>query len=340
LAFIYLIQNKLGFFNLGLADDEFPSADKLPLIPYIRESRRIRGLVTLTLNDLINPYENEKRPVYQTGIAVGDYPIDHHHSQGGCSPQNGYPSIPSFTVPYGCLVPRNTYGLLVAEKSISVTHLVNGCTRLQPVVMQIGQAAGAAAAICVKDGCQPHQINVRNLQQQLLDAKLWLLPFVDIEPRDTTFQSVQRVALSGLLRGLGLSKDWANEFYIYPDRDLEFKDALFAIKGSATIKDFKINNNASNRNLSRSQVIYWLWQASGSPKTDDSSTPFKDVTLASFESPALAYLYQQGLLKDWIQGKIFFPNAPLSRRIFAYLLDKLLDPFRNLDVPIAFDQVC
>ena len=42
--------------------------------------------------------------------------------------------------------------LIVAEKSISVSNIINGTTRLQPMVMQIGQAAGALAALAVKEG--------------------------------------------------------------------------------------------------------------------------------------------------------------------------------------------
>ena len=43
LRFVYFIQAELGFKNLGLADDEFPTEDRLPFIPYHREGRRLRG---------------------------------------------------------------------------------------------------------------------------------------------------------------------------------------------------------------------------------------------------------------------------------------------------------
>jgi hypothetical protein len=43
-----------------------------------------------------------------------------------------------FTIPYRCLTPKSTDGLLVCEKNISVSHITNGATRLQPVVMGIG----------------------------------------------------------------------------------------------------------------------------------------------------------------------------------------------------------
>ena len=31
---VYFLQHELGFNTLGLADDEYPTADKLPFIPY------------------------------------------------------------------------------------------------------------------------------------------------------------------------------------------------------------------------------------------------------------------------------------------------------------------
>ena len=76
MGFIYFIQHELGYNTLGLADDEFPTGDRLPFIPYHRESRRIHGKVRFTLNHIEKPYDYS---LYRTGIAVGDYPVDHHH---------------------------------------------------------------------------------------------------------------------------------------------------------------------------------------------------------------------------------------------------------------------
>ncbi|WP_282456645.1 FAD-dependent oxidoreductase [Chitinophaga sedimenti] len=78
--FLYFIQHELGYKNLGLADDEYPTADKLPLIPYHREGRRVKGLVRFTMRHIDDPY-NYGDPLYRTAISVGDYPIDHHHKK-------------------------------------------------------------------------------------------------------------------------------------------------------------------------------------------------------------------------------------------------------------------
>lgn len=80
LRFIYFIQHQLGFKHLGLADDEYPTKDRFPLIPYHRESRRVKGLVRMDIHHIAKPFQINN-PLYRTGIAVGDYPIDHHHKK-------------------------------------------------------------------------------------------------------------------------------------------------------------------------------------------------------------------------------------------------------------------
>ncbi|HEU4610334.1 MAG TPA: FAD-dependent oxidoreductase, partial [Chitinophagaceae bacterium] len=231
LRFVYYLQTELGYKHLGLADDEFPTADRLPMIPYHRESRRLEGLVTLSLNEVASPY-TAALPLYRTGIAVGDYPIDHHHLKNPSAPAIDFVKIkvPSYNVPMGSLIPEKTEGLIVAEKSISVTNIVNGTTRLQPVVMQIGQAAGAMAALCIQKNIQPRQLSVRVLQQALLKAKVYLMPFIDVPPSDPQFESIQKIGATGILQGKGIPYKWANQTWFYPDQPLTQYDLLQGLK--------------------------------------------------------------------------------------------------------------
>ena len=125
MCFVYFLQHELGYNTLGLADDEYPTADRLPFIPYHRESRRIHGLVRFTLNDVTAPYE-QKQKLYRTAIAVGDYPVDHHHTRYHGHeelPNLYFHPIPSYGLPLGVLIPLNVEGLIVAEKSISVSNI-------------------------------------------------------------------------------------------------------------------------------------------------------------------------------------------------------------------------
>ena len=151
LRFLYFIQTEMGFNNLSIDYNEYPSKDGFPLMPYHRESRRLNGKITLTLNDIKSPYK-QQNSLYRTGIAVGDYPVDHHHgaySNYSNLPKLDFYPVPSYSVPLGVLIPENVDNFIVIEKSISVSNLVNGTSRLQPVVMQIGQASGVLASLAI-----------------------------------------------------------------------------------------------------------------------------------------------------------------------------------------------
>jgi hypothetical protein len=207
-SFAYFIQTQLGR-RYGLATGIFPAVHSqslqfsphtqtaFALHPYYRESRRIQGLTTVTESDIL-PMANSKvaaLPCNEAGvcetIAIGNYVNDHHYTQGKLPLQpksirwGGRWTGTPFTIPYRALIPAEIDGLLVAEKNISVSHIANGATRLQPVVLGIGQAAGMAAALCVELGCQPRDLPVYQLQNALLHepiAPAAVIPLFNLPP--------------------------------------------------------------------------------------------------------------------------------------------------------------
>jgi hypothetical protein len=226
MRFLYFLQTQFGFKNLDLADDEYATADRLPLIPYHRESRRMRGMVRLKVQHISKPFD-QPEALYRTGVAVGDYPIDHHHRENEQAPQHlGFYPVPSFNFPLGALIPQRHNGLIVAEKSTSISNVVNGTTRLQPIVMLTGQAAGALAALAVKSKRQPRQVSVRKVQQALLDAKAYIMPYFDVKPGHRHFAAIQKIGATGLLRGVGQPFQWANRTWFYPDSLVNTADFL------------------------------------------------------------------------------------------------------------------
>ena len=202
LAFVHYMQNELGHPEWGLAD-EFGTHDRLPWIPYVRESRRGEPLRWMREQDVV-PVGGAPRPPMQfDAIAVGDYFLDHHHSKSHYPPATrlveNYPKNAPFQIPFAALVPRDTDGLVLAEKSIGVTHIVNGCSRLQPVVMLIGQAAGAAAALCALRAIEPRELAAREVQETLLAERTMLVPMRDVPPTHAHFVPLQRLAVLGLV---------------------------------------------------------------------------------------------------------------------------------------------
>lgn len=348
--FIYFIQTEIGFKHLGFADDEFDTEDGFPYIAYHRETRRLDGLAMLTMNELVDPYEADTE-LYKTAIGVGDYPLDHHRRLNPSPPDSlleegdrdpfefethydAFPPIPSFSVPFGSLIPKEMNGLIVAEKSISVSSIANGSSRLQPVVMTIGQAAGTAAALSIKQRIQPRDLSTREVQQKLLDADSWLLPFMDITPDDWYFQPLQRLGVSGVLKGEGIPYAWANQTKIYPDSvmtESEVAEALEIASNKNQTHGLQENNHSF---ISRNDVIVAVWKLTGSPMADR-EVELEDISPEKDSYNAWQYAVQHGWTDDWIINNQIKPEKTILRKEFAALVDRAIDPFNHLPVSIV-----
>jgi hypothetical protein len=315
MKFLYFLQHELGLNTLGLADDEYPTEDKLPFIPYYRESRRTVGKVRFTLPYITDPY-TQALPLYRTNIAVGDYPVDHHHTRyegGEALPDLYFSPIPSYGVPMGVLIPREVKGLIVAEKSISVSNIVNGTTRLQPVVLQIGQAAGALAALAVKQQTEPENVPVREVQTALLEAGGYLMPYLDVPVTHSLFKAYQRIGATGILKGTGKSIGWSNQTWLRAD-------TLLLATEIDGLKD-----------------LYPYVSTAHIPPV----VPVKEALaliggIAANESIAIDGDVEQSAARIFAKYGWGTPSlhAPITRGAFAALVDELLDPFNRKNVDI------
>ena len=237
-GFIYFLQTELKQPQIGLATDEVNEG--MAFMAYNREGRRLKGKVRLNIDHIATPFNYN---VYRTGISVGDYPVDHHHARyNGKVPPIPFPAVPSFNIPMGALIPENTQGLVVCEKGISVSNIANGTTRLQPVVLLTGQAAGMLAAISFKQNIAVQNVSVTAVQKALLQEKVYLMPYADVKHTDGAFEAVQWIGSWGIIKGIGKSVGWANKTYFKPDSLVTFSEitaglnALVPIRFSEKIK--------------------------------------------------------------------------------------------------------
>lgn len=314
LRFIYFIQHQLGFKNLGLADDEYPTADKLPLIPYHRESRRVKGLVRFDVKHIAKPFDSPN-PLYKTGIAVGDYPIDHHHKKNLKAPQHldFYP-VPSFNIPLGSLIPQDISGLIVAEKSISVSNVVNGTTRLQAIALLIGQAAGTLAAQAVQQNLDAQNIPVRKVQLGLLNSNAYIMPYFDVPQSHPQFIAAQKIGATGILKGQGVPYSWANRTLFHPD-SLVNRTAL-----AQDIADLCLLTPKQQAYLSLSETIDIIIEIAKNKKlaTKSASWNLSDKKLLTNQ-----------IKQSWQRWKFgsFNPNSYVTRIQFTQLMDATINPF-------------
>jgi len=71
--------------------------------------------------------------------------------------------------PYRCLLPKGLEGVLVVGLGISMTRDASAIVRMQRDMHNQGYAAGVAAAMAVRAGCTPREIDVRDLQKHLVE---------------------------------------------------------------------------------------------------------------------------------------------------------------------------
>lgn len=153
--------------------------------PYlgVRESRRVRGIDTLDIEDVI---ETRKSP---DGIAKGSFFVDiHSPDQTGLFKPRHLPDDSYYDIPYGCLVPEEIDNITVAGRCISATHEALGSVRVMYQCAALGQAAGTAAAICVEQGITPRQVITEELRERLTAQGALVGPI----PGDDEYQSGPR----------------------------------------------------------------------------------------------------------------------------------------------------
>ncbi len=134
----------------------------------IRESRHIKGEYRLTAEDLLNA------KVPEDSVFIAANSVDVHGRFGPKS--NEYVPINGkyYGVPYRSLVPVNIDGLLVAGRCLSADSTAAGAVRVMPPCMAMGQAAGTAAALSVKNNCTVRNINTKELISALVENKVYL----------------------------------------------------------------------------------------------------------------------------------------------------------------------
>ena len=127
----------------------------------VRESRMIVGDYVLTEQDCRNCVK------FDDGIAACNYDIDIHNPEGTGTSHYYFPAGEYYTIPYRSLIPKSAENLLVVGRCISSDHGAQASYRIMPVVCCIGEAAGSAVGLAVKQNCTVREIDVKELQNEL-----------------------------------------------------------------------------------------------------------------------------------------------------------------------------
>lgn len=143
-------------------------------LPGKRESRRYLGEHILTQTEI------EAGGLFDDIIAYGGWTMDDHPPEGfyfDGKPTRHWPAPTPFGIPYGCIYSRNITNLFCAGRNISATHMGLSSTRVMATCALLGQAAGTAAAVAVKQACNPAEVrrhHIGLLQQWLMEDDCYL----------------------------------------------------------------------------------------------------------------------------------------------------------------------
>ncbi len=167
----------MGIWDYIKNSGKYPSAanwgmDWVGMIPGKRGSRRLVGEHVLNQMDLEGGWRQ-----FDDGVAIGGWNLD-DHPPGGFHDTHLSPfrsiRLPSpYNIPLRSLYSKNIGNLWMAGRNISATHVAFTSARVMATCSCIGQAAGTAAALCVRDGVLPRDVyrdkpRLKELQNLLL----------------------------------------------------------------------------------------------------------------------------------------------------------------------------
>lgn len=205
LGFLFWLQTEaprddggIGYPELKLRPDIMGTEDGLSQFPYIRESRRLKSLVTLHEEDMVVRYNPGPRArLWPDSVGLGlYYYIDVHHCcNTNLRPGSGQRVRP-FQIPLRTMLTESASNFVAAAKNIGTTHITNGAVRLHPIEWNIGESAGTLAAFALQNGVDPLDVArdhtlLRRYQLSLVKRGIPLFWFTDLRPSHPSFEAIQ-----------------------------------------------------------------------------------------------------------------------------------------------------
>jgi hypothetical protein len=209
---------------------EFGTADNLPPKPYIRESLRLKAMYMMREQDGRNFDGKDKRTaregfakiMYPDGVFSWQFHYDFHRTGRtylqGDADQSGpwidYEKPGRHTrfvsdrsvFPLRSLIPEKMDGLIGAQRNVGNSSIVSAAIRLHDQGVHVGQAAGALAAVCLKENVNPRDVplhidRLESVRDGLCGgtdgSPMLLWPYRDLPADHPAFVAINRLAAQG-----------------------------------------------------------------------------------------------------------------------------------------------
>jgi len=154
----------------GLAADEFADTNNWPRQLYVREARRMVGDYVMTQHDI----QTSLTKVHSIGM--GSYNSDSHNvtrivNAEGFAENEGdmQVRVKPYEIPYRMITPKKKeVRNLLVPVCFSASHVAYSTLRMEPQYMIVGEAAGIAAALAIKDKRDLLDIDMKALKEGLV----------------------------------------------------------------------------------------------------------------------------------------------------------------------------
>ncbi|RHQ78907.1 FAD-dependent oxidoreductase [Firmicutes bacterium AF22-6AC] len=191
------------------------------MLPGSREGRRLVGDYILNENDVLSNRQ------FEDAVAYGGWPMDIHTAKG----LYDFDELPSkvisfdgaYTIPYRSYYSKNISNLMMAGRDISASKMAMGSTRVMGTCAIGGQAAGTAAALCIKYDCNPRGVgeHITELQQLLLKDDAYIPGIRNKDPADlargakvTATSAQEGFAPENVINGISRDEDGHRNLWI------------------------------------------------------------------------------------------------------------------------------
>ncbi|MDR3695521.1 MAG: FAD-dependent oxidoreductase [Mucilaginibacter sp.] len=261
------------------------------------------GAASSTLDSILNTADSK---LYRTAIAVGDG-LPGQHYNDIIAPKGNYPPFPTYSIPMKAVVAKQVDNLLYTENLFPTSPGIGALPR----ELTIGQGVGAIAAYCAFFKTTTKSLKVRIIQGELLDFKGCLLPFADVPQKDRDWRAIQQVGAAGVLKG-------------------EKKESGFVFMADGPVATAEIKPV-----LTEIYTRAFLWFEKEKP--GEKFTVGNTLSLISDYTLTDPVVLNARIKSDWktrYQFKLDFDtNRPITRREFAVLINRYLNPFaRTVDL--------
>ncbi len=136
----------------------------------VRETRRFHGISALTEEMLVNG------TIGEDAVGIGSYIIDIHDGAGASTIVK---KVKPYGLPYGMTVSRDIKNLMFSGRCASMDAVALSSARVMPPLMAMGQGAGVGAALAVKHGVYPGEVDVQEVREILRKSDVMLEPSPD-----------------------------------------------------------------------------------------------------------------------------------------------------------------